>query len=732
MELQGIVERVTFHSEETGFSVLKIQVRHRRDLVTLVGVAPPVRGGETIEAQGDWVQNVDYGLQFRATRIHVLPPQTLDGMEKYLGSGMIKGVGPHFAHLMVKAFGEKVFQVLDDEPQRLQEVSGIGGKRLAQIQASWKTQQVVRRIMVFLQSHGVSPARAVRIFKVYGDDAIEKVRENPYALARDIPGIGFRSADAMACQMGIAKDSLIRAQAGLSHVLMEAMEKGHCAYPRDSLVKETSELLEVPQERVYEALAVECSEKRLIQERLDNPVEPAASGQSPPPLEGVFLASLHFCEGKVADFLAQRLLHRGLPRNQSLFSQPSALAAQLDRLEKESGLTLHSHQREAIQVALANPVCLITGGPGTGKSTLTRVLVALLEHLGLDLALCSPTGRAAKRLSECTGREAKTLHRLLGFPQPPDTALKVGALLIDEVSMVDLPLFYSLLKRLPPSAQLILIGDPHQLPSVGPGRLLADLVQVSKVPRVQLTQVFRQAAQSRIIRVAHDIHQGRFPDLSHQEGADFFFIPIEEPPQIADRVVELVARRIPDKFGFHPVRDIQVLCPMQRGVLGARALNQALQKMLNPKPPRHIECFGHTFGVGDKVLVLANDYDKEVFNGDVGWIEELDQEEQTCFVQFEGRRVGFDWDELDVLQPAYTLTVHKSQGSEYPAVVMPLGTLHYPMLQRNLVYTALTRGKKLVVMVGQKKALWIALKAAQASHRWTGLSQKLEALLDTV
>lgn len=713
--VEGAVERVTFHNEESGYSVLKVAVKGRRDHVAVVGFTSSVMPGETIEGLGNWIQNKEYGLQFKAHTIRTIPPSTLEGIEKYLASGMIKGIGPHFSKKLVEAFGFEVFDIIENYPQKLCSVDKIGMKRVESIVSAWKDQKVIRSIMVFLQSHGVSTSKAVRIYKTYGQNAVEKVRENPYQLARDIHGIGFKSADLIAGKLGIEKNSMIRARAGIQFVLAEQIQDGHCAYPEKDLLEKSSQLLGIETAILVEALQFELTEKQLLKEVIHDKI-------------CIYPAAIHFFEREVANSISDLLL---------CSPEPSWGVIDLEKaipwVEAKVSLHLAELQREAVKIALQSKMTIITGGPGTGKSTLTKAIVTILKAKGVRIALCSPTGRAAKRLSECTGLEAKTIHRTLGFNHSKsgfmydrNFPLPIDLLLIDEVSMVDIHLMYSLLKAVPSHAAVIIIGDIDQLPSVGPGKVLEDLILSGSIPVIKLTEVFRQAAQSQIIQAAHRINEGYFPDLDCTDQSDFYFISSDDPDATVSKIIELVQNRIPQKFGFHPVRDIQVLCPMLRGSLGARNLNQELQKVLNPNPTVRVDRFGYSFCVGDKVMVLQNDYNKDVFNGDMGFIKNIFPEEQECYVHFEDREVLFNLNELDILQPAYTITIHKSQGSEYPVVVIPVATQHYMMLKRNLIYTGVTRGKKLVILIGQKKALFIAVKSMNNELRWTNLKIKIQ------
>jgi exodeoxyribonuclease V alpha subunit len=715
--LAGLVERVTYHNAENGFCVLRAKARGHRDVVTVVGHSATITAGEWITASGEWVNDRTHGQQFRARFLRTSPPTSADGIEKYLSSGMIRGVGPVYAKKLVRAFGEKVFDVIEGTPERLREVDGIGQVRAASILAAWAEQKAVREIMVFLHSHGVGTARAVRIFKTYGADAIQVMTENPYRLARDIRGIGFKTADAIAMKLGIEKTATMRVRAGISYALTEAMDEGHCGLPTEELVPLAEKLLEVPRELVRTALDLELHEGTVIAELV---------GDTP----CVFLAGLYRAERTIADRLV-RLASGTLP-----WPYIDADKA-LPWAEKHIGLSLAESQVAAIRLALMSKVMVMTGGPGVGKTTIVRGILRILAAKGTDLLLCAPTGRAAKRMTEATGFEAKTIHRLLevdpksgGFKRCEDNPLDGDLLVVDEASMVDVMLMQALLKAVPDRAAVLIVGDIDQLPSVGPGQVLSDIISSGAVPVVRLAEVFRQAAQSRIIISAHRINQGSIPDLSPPGNkSDFYFVQAEDPETAVARIIELVKTRIPKRFNLDPVRDIQVLCPMNRGGVGARSLNIELQAALNPAGERKVERFGWTFAPGDKVMQIENDYDKEVYNGDIGFIEDVDTEAGEIIARFDGRSVTFGYGELDMLVPAYAATIHKSQGSEYPAVIISIMTQHYAMLQRNLLYTGVTRGKHLVVLVGQKKAVAIAVRNVSGRRRWSKLSEWLRPSL---
>jgi exodeoxyribonuclease V alpha subunit len=710
-EIAGLVERVTFFNEESGFAVLRVKVRGQRDLVTVLGSLPAVSAGEWLTARGWWVRDKEHGLQFKAQVLKAIPPTTSEGVERYLAGGFVKGVGPVLAKKLVSHFGAEVLGVIENNPADLESVDGIGPKRREKIANAWQEGMQIREIMVFLHSHGVSTGRAVRIYKTYGNLAIQTVRENPYTLAKEIHGIGFATADQIAQSVGIPKDSQNRARAGIDHVLLGATSEGHCALPLEKLKAAAVKLLEVPVETIEQALSQMLTSGTLLQEEIDG--EPL-----------VFLPHLRKAEDGIATKV-KRLATAGVTYPKIDFEKAVAWC------EKKTGKTLAPSQREALKTTLTSRTVIITGGPGVGKTTLVNSILLILRAKKVKCLLCAPTGRAAKRLTETTGMEAKTIHRLLEvdpatgrFSRNEDKPLDCDLLIVDETSMVDVLLMYALLRALPKTSALIMVGDVDQLPSVGPGNALRDLIDSGVVPIVRLTEVFRQAATSKIITSAHLIRQGKMPELRPAEaGSDFHFIERDTPEEIAATLVRLVQDRIPKGHRLDPIRDIQVLCPMNRGSIGVRELNTVLQGALNPvrlgEPA--VERFGWRFQVRDKVIQTENDYKKEVFNGDIGTIEKIDQVEQELSIRFDDRLVTYDFGELDEVSLAYAVTIHKAQGSEFPAVVIPVAMQHYMLLQRNLIYTGITRAKRLLVVVGQKKALGLAVRNDQSRKRYSGL-----------
>jgi exodeoxyribonuclease V alpha subunit len=685
--------------------------------VTVIGSLPSVTPGEWLTAEGFWVHNKEHGFELRAQKLRSVPPTTRDGIERYLGSGMVKGIGPKYAQKLVDHFGEDIFNIIENFSARLEEVEGIGPGRRRKIKDAWAEQKVIREIMVFLHSHGVSTARAVRIYKTYGENAIDRVRQNPYLLARDITGIGFKTADEIAQKVGIPRDSILRASAGLEFVLSEATGEGHCALPRDSLLAEAEKVLGLPSTLIAEALLRLLQKRELVLETIREE-------------DLVFLPALRGAEDGIAAAILDLV--------QAAPAYPRIdLEKAIPWAERKTGKQLGASQREAVLSAFKHRILVITGGPGVGKTTLLNTILTILRAKKVKCLLCAPTGRAAKRLGESTGMDAFTIHRLLevqpsrSFGRDAARPLEGDLVVVDEVSMLDVPLMNALLRAHPPNAGLLLVGDVDQLPSVGPGSVLRDLIESGVVPVARLTEIYRQAGGSRIIASAHKVNRGEFVDVEKSPESDFYFIQRDTPDAILSTVEDLVKTRIPGKFGLN-AHDIQILTPMNRGSLGVREMNLLLQRQLNP--PREggmaVEKFGWQFRPGDKVLQTANNYDKDVFNGDIGQITAIDQVEKEVKINFEGREVVYEYGELDEIALAYAITIHKSQGSEFPAVIIPLATQQYLLLQRNLVYTAITRGKKLVILVGQRRALEMAIRNNKTSRRYGGLLARLQAVAE--
>jgi exodeoxyribonuclease V alpha subunit len=712
--LSGNIERITYHNEDNGFCVLRVKVKGHKDLVTVTGSSPTLSVGEYIKCSGIWFNDRNYGKQFKADFLKALPPDTLEGIEKYLGSGLIKGIGTHFAKKLISAFGDKVFDVIEKKPELLSTLDGIGKVRAKSICNNWKDQKIVREIMIFLQSHGVGTTRATRIFKTYGEDAIAIVSKNPYQLAKDIRGIGFISADAIAGNLGIAKDSLIRARAGLSHILLEATSNGHCALPQQTLIQNTQKLLGIDINLIELAIEKEIELKSIICDLIEDK-------------SCIFLASYHFYERQIAKLLLS-IKNSDVP-----WGDNDALKL-IPQIEQELSIQLADNQKEAVSKTLSNKLMVITGGPGTGKTTLVQTLIKILELKALNVKLCAPTGRAAKRLSETTGLEATTIHRLLeidptqgGFKYSEDNRLSCDYLIVDESSMIDVTLFFALIKALPENAGLLLVGDVDQLPSVGAGQVLKDIISSNMITTVRLNQIFRQSSTSDIITNAHNVNKGTLPNLStHKENSDFYFIEAETGDDIINKIITMTCQRIPKKFNLDPVNDIQLLCPMQRGGSGARLLNSELQKTLNPNYQEGIAKFGQVFALGDKVMQMENNSDKDTYNGDIGIISAIDKDEQEITIDFYGNKVPYDYADLDQITLSYATTIHKSQGSEYPAIIIPITMQSYMMLRRNLIYTAITRGKKLVIVIGEKKAFAMAVRDSKSSNRYSKLKYWLQ------
>ncbi|MGD1995560.1 MAG: ATP-dependent RecD-like DNA helicase [Anaerolineae bacterium] len=734
-QLEGNVERVTYYSEETGYAVIRLAVPGRPDLVTVVGHLPELQPGERLQLEGVWTTHSQYGRQFKAEQCKQVLPATAEGIRRYLGSGLIKGVGPVTAARIVDHFGTDALDVLDQDPQRLREVRGVGPKRAASVARAWEAQREIRNVMLFLQSHGVTTGLAVKIYKTYEDEALQVVQEDPYQLARDVWGIGFKTADKIARNLGLPSDAPSRIQAGVAYVLSQMAEEGHVYVPQEELVAEAARLLEVNPAQIAPAIDELDAEEVVWREELVYPTTEGESGSSEESPRtavqeepAVYLAPFYYGEVGTAGRL------RAMAESPATRLAPfrsvdwDALLAQITR---NSTIELSPEQREAVQAALTHKVTVLTGGPGTGKTVTVRTIIAALEALGRRYALCAPTGRAAKRLSEATGHAAQTIHRLLeyspreGFRRDERNSLPADLLIVDEASMLDLLLANHLLKAVDPAAHLLLVGDVDQLPSVGAGDVLRDIIRSGQAKVVRLTHIFRQAVESGIVINAHRINRGQSPVLNKFD--DFYFFTKEDPQEAANLLVDIVVRRIPQKFGLDPVDDVQVLAPMYRGACGVTNLNASLQEALNPARPNRPErrLGGRAFRVGDKVMQVRNNYVLDVYNGDIGRVTDIDGVDQTLTVRLDERPVIYDWGEVDELVHAFAISVHKSQGSEYPAVVMPMLTQHYIMLQRNLLYTAISRAERMVVLVGTRKAIAIAVRNNRVARRHSGLSIRL-------
>ncbi|HEX9943318.1 MAG TPA: ATP-dependent RecD-like DNA helicase [Thermoanaerobaculia bacterium] len=712
--LEGVLERIVFANEENAWSVVRLAVPGHRDLVTAVGNLLGVQPGENLRLTGTWINDPKYGRQFRVASYATVTPATLVGIEKYLGSGLIRGIGKVMASRLVAAFGLETLDIIENRPDRLTEVEGIGPKRSREILRAWHEQRDIKEVMVFLQSHGVSTHYAIKIYKAYGPQATELVRENPYRLATDIYGIGFKSADKIASALGIPPDAPQRIEAGTLYLLGQGADRGHLYLPRQALIEEAEKLLGAPAARVEQAVAALAETEQVVVEPLVDPQEQA-----------VYLKPLHSAESGVAARIRALLVQPPLPLEIDLDRA-------LDWFERQERIDLARQQRQAIRSGLTRKVLIVTGGPGTGKTTLVRGIVKILEKKRQRVLLAAPTGRAAKRLAEATGAEAATLHRLLEFDartrqfvRNREHPLSCDLLIVDEASMLDAVLAHHVLRAVPDHGRLILVGDVDQLPSVGPGRVLADLIRSEAVEVVRLTEIFRQAERSLIVVNAHRVNQGMMPILeSVDSDGDFFFLERREPEEIVDTIAQLVSRRIPARFGFDPVEQIQVLTPMNRGPLGTDSLNAVLRDLLNPEGEM-VTRGGRSLRAGDKVMQVRNNYELEVYNGDIGRVRAIDDVEQVLTVSIDGREVAYDFGSVDELVLAYACTIHKSQGSEYPCVVIPLHSTHYVMLQRNLLYTALTRAKRLAILVGEERALRIAVGNRRVRPRFTRLAERL-------
>ncbi|WP_337652029.1 ATP-dependent RecD-like DNA helicase [Alistipes shahii] len=708
--LRCVVERITYQNPENGYSVLKVKVKGYNDLVTLVGNLLEVPVGSVLLCRGEWKVDKRYGSQFVAATWEETMPATVYGIEKYLGSGLVKGIGPRFARAIVQRFGTETIDIIETEIERLYEVPNIGRKRVAKIRESWEKQKDIKNVMLFLQGYGVSTAYAAKIYREYGKESIDKVRENPYRLADDIWGIGFKTADGIAAKMGYGKEDPRRCRSGILYTLGQLSDEGHVYAGEEQLVKTAGQLLEAGETAIRDTLAGMLQAEDLILDK-----------------DAIYLPPFYHAECGTSRRLRDLAQSTGRSLFDGLFD-PSSLTA-------ETGIEYDEVQLAAIRQAVTSKVMVLTGGPGTGKTTTTQGIIAALKKAGLRVLLAAPTGRAAKRMSEATGMEAKTIHRLLeynpqdGYKRNDENPLEGDALIVDECSMIDILLMNNLLKAVPVGMRLVFVGDIDQLPSVGAGNVLRDIIDSQRIPVVRLVRIFRQAQKSRIVMNAHTINQGRFPDTSNGRDTDFFFMREDDPERAAETIVRLVKERLPRAYRESPDR-IQVLTPMQRGVVGAANLNLLLQQALNPSGPS-LNRGGYTYRQGDRVMQLRNNYDKDVFNGDLGYIREVDTEDRMLTVDFDGKKVEYDVTELDELTLAYATTIHKAQGSEYPIVVMPVLMTHFVMLQRNLIYTGITRAKKICVLIGAMKALAYAVRNMSVLKRNTSLRERLNPSLTT-
>jgi exodeoxyribonuclease V alpha subunit len=714
--VEGTLEHVIYSNEENHYTVAQLLPEggvRRTEPITIVGNLAALNVGESVRAQGHWVNHKQWGRQFAVERFESVLPRTVVGIKKYLGSGLIKGIGETFADRIVEKFGERTLEVIDTFSARLREVDGIGPERAKRIKEAWTAQKSVRDIMIFLQGYGIGSSHAAKIYKQYGENAMAIVQENPYRLAKDISGIGFRTADGIASKMGIEKDSIHRLKAGVVHALDRATDEGHTCLPRERLIEDARELLEVeiaPVEKAIDQLSV--------------------GGDVVIEDDYVYLARLCKSERGVATKIDEL---RGAPLTIPTIDFEKALVW----VQQKTGVDLAAAQRNAIQTALTSKISVITGGPGVGKTTIVNSIVKILRAKNGKVLLAAPTGRAAKRMSEATGAPAQTIHRLLkyepregGFTHNERRPLQGDMIIIDETSMLDIPLAYHLLKAIPLTASVVFVGDVDQLPSVGPGNFLRDVIDSDRVPVVRLTEIFRQAKNSFIITNAHRVNEGQMPVLDAQQEADFFFIAEEQPEKVLATIKTLCGERVPKKFGFDPMRDVQVLTPMHKGLCGSENLNRELQSTLNPSGP-NVQRYGRTYRVGDRVMQIRNNYDKDVFNGDLGRVKRIDLVEQQVIVEVDDREIPYEFTDMDELLPAYAISVHKSQGNEYPCVIVPLLTQHFVLLQRNLLYTAITRGKKLVILIGSKKALAIAVRNNKTAARFSRLKERLRGAIQS-
>ena len=710
-QLTGFIDTIVFSSEENGFTVARLKEPRKKELTVITGTLPGINPGETIHCKGNWKHHPKHGAQFEVASYELTAPVDILGIQKYLESGLIRGIGPTYAKRIVDHFGVKTLEVIDKVPLRLEEVPGIGKKRIEQIESCWKEQKSIRNVMIFLQSHNVRPSFAQKIFRTYGDESIEKVKENPYALAKEILGIGFKTADTLAQNLGIPLNSPIRIRAAIEHLLWELSSEGHVCYPVNDFIPEAQKALEIDADLISAEIEVLENERSIIKSKLPSNEEQ---------IDFIWVKPLYFAEVGIARELSRI-------KYAPCFIRSVDVPKAITWAEEKQHIRFAKEQKEAIGVSLQEKINIITGGPGTGKSTITRAILTITSKITDKIILAAPTGRAAKRMAEITGKKAFTIHSLLefdfkngGFKKNKEHPLSCSLIIVDEASMIDTQLMYHLLKALPDETRLILIGDIDQLPSVGPGNVLKDLISSERIPVNYLKHIFRQGKGSRIVTNAHRINAGFFPDISPDEESDFSFIELDSPEDILQKTIKLIKHEIPAKYSCNPIDDIQVLSPMKRGIIGSDNYNHVLQQALNPQPV-FLNRMGRNFHLHDKVMQIRNNYDKHVYNGDVGRIVEIEMESQRLVIDFDGKEVEYEFLEIDELMLAYAVSIHKYQGSECPCVIIPVHTSHYRLLFRNLLYTGITRGKKLVVLIGTKKALFIAVNTDNVKKRHTGL-----------
>lgn len=709
-QIHGYIESIVFASLEEGFTVARLKEPRKTDLTCIVGYLPSIQPGESISCKGTWKHHPQHGKQFEVTEFTLKAPSDLVGIQKYLESGLIKGIGPIYAEKIIKKFGVQTLEVIDLSPEKLKEIDGIGEKRLDKIIHCWGDQKAIREVMIFLRANGVSPAFAQKIFKTYGEKSIVKLQENPYALAKEIHGVGFKTADRIAQNLGIPLDSISRVTSAIEHLLWEESNEGNVCFPKEELIKLAAESLSLENAKINEGIVYLVKKGDVVEER-----------------DLIWIRPLYLCEKGIA-----RELDR--IRSYPAILRTVHIEKAIEWVQKQLNLELAKEQVEAVSCSVDKKTHIITGGPGTGKSTITKAILTITEKLTTRILLAAPTGRAAKRMTEITGRKASTIHSLLemdfkagGFKKNKDNPLACDLIIVDESSMIDTQLMYHLLKAIPSQARVIFIGDTDQLPSVGPGNVLKDIIASDKISVTLLKKIFRQAAGSRIITNAHRINEGQFPDIAPRAKSDFIFIEKETPEEVLETLVHKATEDIPRQFRFHRFEEIQVLSPMKRGLIGSENLNQVLQKKLNPSP-NPLFRMGQALHLGDKVMQIRNNYQKQVYNGDIGIISKLDVTEQTLTIHFEGRFVEYDFTDLDEITLAYAVSIHKYQGSECPCVIIPVHTSHFKLLHRNLLYTGVTRGKRLVVLIGTKKALAIAVKNDEVKKRHTGLKEAVQAM----